>query len=538
MKVAGVALGRWRSVRNMWGRHGRRHDPRRSSHPFINLGLVVVLTTLIGAALSMLFGALASQGARAHDAAGMLAIVLLAAIVGMLVFDVHHAVASLLVDSDLELLRRAPISTRALFAIKLTDSLPRTVALLVILALPAVIAFVSRYAVPIWGVALIPVQLLAFWSIPLGLGAAFAVALLRVVPARRAREALGLISTFVLVLLWMANAFWVPRLSESGSELAALLEASATRPLFWDFVSPAHAFASALAAGHDGRAGDALGMTAWLLMLGAASIGLATWTVGRNAFTLQDVLAISPRRVRTARTSGPRFHGGLIRTLIRRDLRLFVRDWTVLGDVLTAAVLWTLLPLLSASILLTAPQVLVRAMLVALTVGLGYEVGARSVPFERRAAMWARLAPLPAARCVTAKFLGTAAIGGPLLVLAVIAMLVAVPLPAREWLATINTAVSALASALALGIWTGIRHGDPDWTNPRAMLDLKGRILAVFLLLGQAGAWLGLATILASAPRAQAAYADLWVPPLVAAVLVRALLRASASQLDRLGWLH
>lgn len=535
MILAAAIRSRWQMLRNAW-RGGR--GARRGGHPLVNVALVIVLAAVIGTGLSMLFGAMAASGTSAKDASGMLAIILLASIVGMLVFDVHHAVASLLVDSDLSLLRRAPITPLTLFFIKLADSLPRTSALLVIMALPAVLAFINRFPPEPWGLLLLPFQLAAFWLLPLGLGTAAAVALLRMVPARRAREALGLVSTFVLVVLWMVNAFWVPRLSESGSELHALIEASTRRDVYWDFVSPPHGLAAALSAAHDGRPARAVGLTAWWLALGTLAVSCAAWIVARSAQTLQSALAVAHSAGHGARQHGRVWQRGIARALLRRDFRLFVRDWTVLGDVLTAAVLWTLLPLLSASVLAAGPEDLVQAMLVALTVGLGYEIGARSVPFERHAAMWARLAPRAPAVWVRAKFLGALALGGPLLAAAVLAMALAVPLGPREWLATLSTATSALATALAIGIWTGLRHGDPTWTNPRAMLTVGGRILATTLLLGQAGAWLGLAAVLGSWAPAAGAFADLWLPPLVAWVLVRAVSGASTGLMRDLGWLY
>jgi hypothetical protein len=222
---------------------------------------------------------------------------------------------------------------------------------------------------------------------------------------------------------------------------------------------------------------------------------------------------------------------------VTRDLRLFLRDWTVLGDVLTAALLWTLLPLISARILTTTPALLVRAMLVALTVGLGYEIAARSVPFERRAIVWARLAPIDPLRWIAAKWLATAAMAFPifLTVAAIVAWLV--PLPGREWAGTLSMSFSALAVALSLGLYTGLVFGDPDWTNPRAMLTVTGRIVATGILLAQAAAWMAWSALGWIRPLAAGDWL-VWLPPPVALVVSLAIANAAARRMSAQGHRH
>ena len=114
-----------------------------------------------------------------------------------------------------------------------------------------------------------------------------------------------------------------------------------------------------------------------------------------------------------------------------RDARLFTRDWTLLGDVLTAAALWTLIPLVGAPLHPSSSAALARAMLLALTVGLGYEVAARSLPFERQGLAWVRLAPIPAGRWVAAKLTGAFILSLPIMLVAVASLALAVNRPAR-----------------------------------------------------------------------------------------------------------
>jgi hypothetical protein len=94
----------------------------------------------------------------------------------------------------------------------------------------------------------------------------------------------------------------------------------------------------------------------------------------------------------------------------------------------------------------------------------------------------------------------------------------------------------ALGLSIALGLWTGAAFGDPQWTNPRAMLSLSGRILASVLLIAQAGMWLGLSALAHGfADRVPATL--LYVgPALLAAALAAVPIRASAARLRGLEW--
>ncbi|HET7225015.1 MAG TPA: hypothetical protein VFK69_04805, partial [Candidatus Eisenbacteria bacterium] len=226
---------------------------------------------------------------------------------------------------------------------------------------------------------------------------------------------------------------------------------------------------------------------------------------------------------------------GALPALVRHDLKLFARDWTVLGDIVTAAALWTLLPLVGAPLHPMPAAQLARVMLLALTVGLGYEVAARAIPFERRALVWSRLAPQGAGRWLAGKLLSTGAISLPIVALAAAAMALAIPLPAREWLAAAALVVPALGFSLALGVWTGAAFGDPQWTNPRAMLTLGGRLVASLVLLAQAGGWLAVSAAI-RAGTLQLPYAQWWAPAVLALVLSMVPIRATAARLAGREW--
>ena len=534
MNVAGVARSRLRLLRNAF-RGGGRSDRRRRLNPALSLVLLTLFAAMVYLTMATTFEPLAAAGP--DGGARVLALILAAAVAGLIVFDVHFAVSAVLLDSDLELLRRAPIRRPALLLLKLVDSLPRTASIVAAFAGPAVLAYAVAWPLPAWAWLLAVIQLAALWALPLGLGVAFALLILRRVPARRAREALGLLATFFITSVWLINSFVLPRMVEHAGAFGASLDRWGTAAAF----SPPHWAARALAAAADGRTAESLALTLALVAAGAAAMAIAAVTA---AAQLDVVLARiaqgeAPRSRRAGaaprRASPSHARGGLFAAVIRKDARLLARDWTVLSDVLAAAALWTLLPLVSAPLQAFPAQVTARAMMVALAVALGYEVAARTVPFEKDGLVWMRLAPIAPARWAAAKLLGAGVLSLALMLLAATGVLLALKV-GGAWPAILVLALSALALSLALGFWTGIVFGDPKWTNPRAMLHLGGRLTATGLLLLQAGIWLGLAAAVDGFAHVLPPGIELWGPPLVALPVVALALVAAVGRLRSPAW--
>ncbi len=545
MKWAGVARGRWRLAWNTVFRERRATGkPRRELWAVV---LAVLLGAMVCVGLAAMFGQLAAAGATAREAGGALGLVLTAALIGLLVFDLHEVVATLIADSDLELLRRAPISRLVLFGLKLADALPRTSLLLVVLAIPAVVAYHAFYPLPVWAWLALPFQLVTLWLIPLSIGIAASTLLLTLVPARRASEALGLISTFTLFVLWLINSFLLPRLAASEGDPVAHLRSLARVPSIMRDLSPGNWVARAMAAAASGAVGESIAAFAWLCAATTLTLGLAAWAASRLLEVAQSRIAAGAgtaaarRQARVQSERRPRARRSMMVALLSRDAKLVRRDWPVLGEVLTTAVLWTLLPVVGAPLFATTPPRLARAMLILLTVGLGYDVAARAIPFERRGLAWARLAPVGAGRWIAAKVLGIALISVPLVALAAGSLVLTLNLSGGDILEILCLVLPALGLSLCVGTWVGSLFGRTDWTSPRAMLSLGGRVLATALLLGQAGVWLLIAELCDAAhdglgmggwARALGGV-NLWGPAVAAALISIWPLRQAAALLAR-----
>ena len=527
MKLEGVARSRWRLARSFLWSRGRRRRSR--AYGWITILGPLCLTVFFFWAGGQLFQELDSLGLEVEQAGAALALLFMAAVGALWIADLHHVVTSLLLDSDLELLLRAPVSRVQLLLLKLVDSVPRTTPAILGLAMPVAVAFGATYGAPLWAWGLLPLQLAALWATPIGLGVAGGLLLGRIVPGQRARETLAIFSTLTLVTLWITNAVVVPRLAAGMGE--DRLRAVLSPPGWVAAVSPPHWAARAMVAAVRGEAAEALRRTAALLALGASSLALAA---GASSLWLEEALARS--------SSAPKAAGGRLgqrlpatagRAMILKDARLFLRDWPVIADVLTAALLWTLLPLLASPIRLGPPVFTGRAMLIALAVALGYEVGSRCVPFERGGLAWSRLAPVPPRRWNAIKLAGAALVSLPLLLAAAAAIRLALPLAWGEWLGILSAGLSALAAALAVGLWTGWTFGDHHWTNPRAMLTMSGRLMATLLMLIQGAIWLAALAIADALRDALPRGLLWWGPPAIASLAILPMLEAAAHRMSR-----
>ena len=471
--------------------------------------MAVVLGILAFFMMRELLRLLSQAGGTLNDAASLIAVLANLTLAGLLVFDLHEGVSVLLADTDLDLLRRAPLKPHTQLAIKLFDALPRTSLLMAVMIVPSVLAFHDAFHLAPWSWALLPVQALSLWALPFGLGAAAAVLMLRLVPARHAREALGLVSSLTLLVLWLANSFLLPRLGgdtpafdDFRGSLARLASGMPRTPGGW--------LATSLTAAAQGDAVTAVIRTVWLASSALVSLALVVWVANTSLENVQArIVAGSPRRTRTAPRATPTQQAplSLMLAMTTRDGRLLRRNWTILGDLLTTVVLWTLLPVLFQPLFDTARPLLARTMLLALAVAVGSEVGARALPLERAALMWARLSPVAPARWLAARFAGAATLSAALIAGATAATAWSLGLNLAELLGVLALVVPALVGALGFGMWAGVAYGDPRWTNPRAMLRPAGRIIATLLLIAQAILWISLAARAEATPQL-----SLWLP--------------------------
>jgi ABC-2 type transport system permease protein len=540
--IGALLLSRWRLAKRALL---RRPGPGQTwlRHPAVTVAIGLWMGAFVYGGMHSVFTILRTAGASPAELAGALALALSASLVALLVFDVDDAVRTLVQDADLELLRRAPVPPATLLALKSLDAAPRTLTPLLVLAVPALLAYSTDVPVDAWFAPVAVVSMLALWALPLALGATLGLLLLRVVPAARARESLALLSTLTLTTLWIAGAVWLPRGLEAGSGAIGGLREALARGL--SSPAPSAAAARALAAAVTGSRADIVRELTGLLALVAVAIGVAILVARANlAPVLERVAAGSvatPRARRSAEAApaGTRRWrgGGPIAAILRRDGRLLRRNWTLLGDLLVASTLWVLLPLAGMAKWDISWELLARVMLLTVSVGLGYEIAARSIPFERHLGYWSRVSPLPAGRWLAAKVIGAGLLAIPVVVLAGTVLGAVRPLPAGVLWRAACVVTGALTLSISSGVWAGLVFGDPEWINPRAMLRLSGRLATSGLLLLQIALWLGvIAAEQALAPTMSPLF---WLgAPVLGALFAALPVMAAVRRLETLGLAH
>lgn len=493
-------------VRECW-RDGR---PRRGLLPLV---LMIAMAGVFGsgvAALVRLAPAAGTPSAWAHDLLGWtFTLAFLMSLLG----DLHATVESAVTGAHLPLLRAAPLTAHEQLAFVFVQTLPRTLPPVVGVALPVAAVWAATHPGISW--AAVAGAMLLLWSVPLGLGTALALPLLRVAPASRVRESLAVLATLAFVAGWLANAFWMPHLASSFGSTAAmpvLPPAPAASPGTWAaelLLDP-----------------DAAGIARALLAV-AAALTWAGFSATRLLASLQErAAAPAGRQVRASARPAPT----LLAAFLRRDAALAGRDWPVLLDALASLALWTLLPLALLPVVPLERGELARAMLVALSLSLGNDLAARALPLEREALAWSRLSPVGGARWVWARAAGVLLVSSSVVLAASLLLAAVLGLEPREWFDAAWFALSVSAVLLAAGMAVGAALGDLAWTDPRAMLGVGGRSVSAFTLLAIASGAFTLSHVLGERAFGFGERAGIVV---VAAGLAAALLTFAARTLAR-----
>jgi ABC-2 type transport system permease protein len=480
MNLAVVARTQWRVARRAMWSGGR---PRRG---VVGIVLAVMIAGAFSVTFMVLFGTLESTAAPTEVRARVLGWAFTFAFVLLALGDLLTVVTAAATAPDLERLLAAPLRARELLLVKFMETLSRTLGPVVSFALPAALCFAASNGGV--GIFALLVALLTLWAVPIALGSALAMPLLRLAPAARLRESIAVLATLAFLGGWLANTFWMPRLLVS-TDIAARLRAIPPPP-YW---SPATWAADALA-----RPGER-GLEALAACIGASvgALALALFTAERLLARLQPGAGPAPGTIaRGSARRAPTLTGAFL----RRDVALFSRDWPVLLDLAARLLLWTLLPLAVLPLTPMPPAELVRTMLVTLTLSLGNDIGTRALPLERHALAWARLSPVGGARWVRYRALGVAFLAISILFAGAALAGAALRLSPLGILDAFAFALPAAATAVGFGLLIGALLAEPEWRDPRAMLGPGGRTVSALVMLSQGAVWVAASHVLGPGP--------------------------------------
>ena len=137
-------------------------------------------------------------------------------LLGVLITGLNQAVRALFLSGDLERLVVAPVRTRSIMVAKLLSRLPGNVSLLLVIAVPALIAYgIGAGAGPVYYVLGLLLLLLAP-LFGLGLGALLALVLVRLMPPNRLNEMLA--ASYALFGILFALVAQLPRFFFANEE--------------------------------------------------------------------------------------------------------------------------------------------------------------------------------------------------------------------------------------------------------------------------------------------------------------------------------
>lgn len=255
-----------------------RRWPRRT--------LIVIAAFSLLALYALIYLAQLAHGALTglppETAAAFLSLIFLAGFGGILFFGITAAFATLYMSDDLELLFMAPVSTRAVFALKsLVVAGGNAFTVLLFIFLPALFFGLLFGAGPLFYLWTVLVTL-GLWASGTAAAELLNLLVMRIVPPHRSREAVGVLGGLGGLLI--ALFFQIPNLVMQGSnrlDLTGWLEGQQRLLAVMDYF-PWGWGSRALAAGAAGHLGAALGWSLLLLLLGALILAAAFLLVERG----------------------------------------------------------------------------------------------------------------------------------------------------------------------------------------------------------------------------------------------------------------
>jgi ABC-2 type transport system permease protein len=437
-----------------------------------------------------------------------IAILLVAAVLAvvsvlLLLTSFGVALGSLFLASDMEMLMSAPVDRRAVFISKLLDGMVPSYSILLVSALPALLAFGIGLGYSAAYYFMVALVVLFLPLLPMGLGAMLVLVVARVAPARRVREVLGLVGTLFGVscgILGQTSRQWTSMFTpgrEEAEQFVEWLRGLANWPL--PFVLAAR---STVDAGRGDFAGALPVFGGFVLMtagLFAVSVWLAEALYASGWVRMQSSGSAKKSMARSARAASrsgwlgraPAWFAIVLKDwrVLPRDLRNFAQMLAPLA--LVPFILWNLLSVggrrnpyietfgaAGGSSILIAGGVLMTVMFV---VG---RVAETSISMESKSWWLIKAAPVSPGEVLFGKFM-TAAI--PYVALGTIFMAALTYWRGFDlvwavygWMAVLVLGLGMVAAAVGLSVpWAKL-----DWDDPRRMLTWQTSVITMLAWVG------------------------------------------------------
>jgi hypothetical protein len=407
----------------------------------------------------------------------------------LLITGFTSVLSSLYLSGDLDMLLAAPIPTRAVFAAKLIEGLVAPYALLFALAGPALIGYGQGLGYQPAFYIVLPVVLVLFPLLPTSVGALLVLAVLRFVPARRAREIVSVIGGLFGAAWWIASQFS----RQIATRVSGVETFESFRRLDNPLLPSAWAGRALVAAGH----GDWTTLLSYGGMFVVSAVGLfalCLFVSERLYYAGWSNMATQGGRVRTA-ADRQRAASGESRlplparwlprdaaAILVKDIRLFTRDLRNLQRLIFPLALlgfWGFQLVSGSSRAITGlpgqgTSLAPAGLAFLASVMLSNALGGTGISREGRAFWLLKLAPVSAWRILLGKlilsYLPFPLIGLPLTI--GIGLLQHSDASALVRTASLLLVVGLGATSLQLGL--GAAFPRFDWENPQQQTTARG----------------------------------------------------------------
>ncbi|MBP1464482.1 hypothetical protein EYB53_002055 [Candidatus Chloroploca sp. M-50] len=391
---------------------------------------------------------------------------------------------SLYLAGDLDMLLVAPVPMRAVFVVKFFGGLLTQYLILFVMLAPVLVGYGHGMAYGFFYLVSVLVALLVVPFLPAGLGALLVMAVVRIIPARRARELVSILGGLIGVTFFLLSQFSRQFIaSVAGPDTLALL-------LLLDMPLLPSTWA--------GRALVASGEGQWLALLGYGSLFL-----GMSLAIFAACLVLAERlyydgwsnlanqggkvRVRKANERNAWLPGSTLvsrllpleaRALLAKDLRLFFRDLRNLQALifpLALAGIWTFQALTTPNTIespavawaLPFVQLLSAGIAFFICLSISSVLAGTGISREGKAFWLLKLAPISASRLLLGKmtlaFLPFPVIGTAFLLILALVGHQSPGIFVQQWALLMLVGLGCAA----FGIGLGAAFPRLDWENPQ-----------------------------------------------------------------------
>jgi len=465
------------------------------------------------------------------------------------VFDVGATTNIFFLSSDLPLLMAAPLPAMRVFILKYLEAMGSGSIVSCLIAIPMLLGFGLALGAPLWFYPAAIVVLALFLSVPVSVGTLAGLLVSRYVPASRVKEILGVTGGMLALGFWLGFQLMRPAIKENlqSGDVGAGMEAMAA---YGDRLAlrllPSSAAARTMVGLATNDSGAALAPFGYLaavaivMMLVSVVLARRMYMEGYAKVAPAGRARPAPHRVRIAAVL--RWLPRVERAIVSTTASLFLRDPQAMMPVVTISIMMTLFPFLisrSRTGVFFSTSLLIQSFAALSFIG-SMNLAIYATGIDGQSFWMILISPASALRKLFSKTLVSVLFFAPLVALAAVAFRAGGIMGWQLMAKSIWLSVSMAFAGAAVGVLLGVSYTDWEWTLPKRMLRVSGRLI----MLGVMGAFFALFAILLAITRArgssdfvsEVSWTVLIPVGLIAGGLAFALLRVAAYKLEEMEW--